>query len=61
MINFHPKLIITCIIESFKDTIAKELEAYPQIKNDNAINSFKQQLQNTMKADGRYIERYVTH
>ena len=31
-------------IESFKDAIAKEWEAHPQVNIENAINSFKKRL-----------------
>ena len=47
--------------ESFKDSIAKEGEAYPQVKNNNATNYFEEWLQNMIKADGRNIEKYVRH
>lgn len=44
-------------IRSLIDAIAKEWEAYPQINTDNAINSFKKQLQSMTKANERYIEQ----
>ena len=31
-------------IESFKDAIAKEWEAHPQVNIENALNSFKKRL-----------------
>ena len=61
MINFHRKLIINCIIKSSKDVITKKWEVHPQVKNDNAINSFKNWLQRIIKADGGYIERSTSY
>ena len=45
-------------IKSFQDAIPKEWETYPQVNIDNTINSFKKRLQNMIKADSGYIERY---